>query len=427
MGNFIKKDILILVRDRKELAILILMPFILIAILGFALGNIINGDSVSLDLNFALVVEDDEASGRAKVLEEIDQSQLPEEVKAQLLQAAAEIQPQAMLRGVIDSEKFRQLGSYQELTLEEGKRAIEQDEAAVLLIVPEDYTYNMLRKMLLDSGDGARLLVESSSKYPLSSGIFQDVMESFSRTVSYETALGQISASKGQMAVEWQTTESPVHGGVEFIPSFDPIRSIQYYTFGMAVMFIMYAATSIASRAYNEKENVAFDRIVIAGTNPLAYLAGKAISAAMLVFLQLVVLFGMSTLCFGTFAGKSLEFWLALLLVMAVLAICMGGLAALLTTLNFRAENYRSTQIFGGLFVTLLSFLGGSFFPTSAMSEAISYLGGWTPNGAALNAFVQITQGAGMERYLDFIVRLLFLSGSMFIVSFWLFPRRRMF
>jgi len=425
MGNFIKKDILILVRDRKELAILILMPFILIAILGFALGNFINGNSVSLDLQFMLVVEDDEVSGMARVLEEIWRSELPEEVKVQLAQAAEQIRPQAMLRTIFDSEEFSEFGYYQEMSMEEGKRAVEQDEAAVLLIVPEDYTYNLLRKMLLDSGDGAELLVEGSSKYPISAGIFQDIMESFARNVNYETALGQISAANGVMTAGSQTSTDTVQGGVEFIDALEPIKSMQYYTFGMAVMFIMYAATSIASRAFNEKQQFTFDRIIVAGTNPLSYLAGKAISATMLVFMQLAVLFGLSALLFQTFSGKSLEFWLALMLVMVVLSLCMGGLASLLTSLNFRAEDYRSSQVFGGLFITLLSFLGGSFYPTSEMSEVISNLGGWTPNGAALNAFVQITQGGGLERYLDSIVRLLVLSGLLFVVSFMLFPRRR--
>jgi ABC-2 type transport system permease protein len=426
MGNFIKKDILILVRDRKELAILILMPFILIAILGFALGNFINGTTTaSLDMNFVLVIEDDEAQGKEQVLREIEASNLPEEVRAQLAHSAESIEPHAMLRAVIDSEEFQELGQYTEMTLDEGRSAIERGDAAAILLVPQDYTYSLLRKMLLDSGEGASLIIEGSSEYPISSGIFQDVMESFARNVSYENALQQISASRGVMLAAQEMPTSPVQGGIEFLSALEPIKGLQYYTFAMAVMFVMYAATSVASRAHHEKQFYTFDRIIIAGTNPLKYLSGKAISASITVFLQLSVLFGLSTLFFRTFAGKAADFWLSLIIVMAVLSICMGGLSALLTSLNFRSESYRTSDLFGGLFVTLLSLLGGSFFPTAMMSDAIAAIGNWTPNGAALHSFVLITQGGGLDRYLDGIIRLLVVSCLLFAMSFWLFPRRR--
>lgn len=57
IGPFIKKDLLHFIRDRKELAILLLMPFVLISILGFSLKNVMGGDGGDLSVTMVIVDE----------------------------------------------------------------------------------------------------------------------------------------------------------------------------------------------------------------------------------------------------------------------------------------------------------------------------------------------------------------------------------
>jgi len=107
------------------------------------------------------------------------------------------------------------------------------------------------------------------------------------------------------------------------------------------------------------------------------------------------------------------------------LALCMGGLVTLLTSLNFRVENEASTQVFNGLVVTLFAFVGGSFIPISQMADWVNAIGGWTPNGSALFSFMQVAQGAGFERYGGAVLRLIMMAAVFTAAGVWLFPRRR--
>ena len=63
MLHFLKKDLLLMLRDRSELMLLLLMPLLLIAILGFALGGLLGGGAGNpIHLQAALVLEDDVAA-----------------------------------------------------------------------------------------------------------------------------------------------------------------------------------------------------------------------------------------------------------------------------------------------------------------------------------------------------------------------------
>src|SRR5690606_4126419 len=103
MWNFIKKDMLLQLRDYKELALLIGMPLLLIAILGFALGGLGSGEGITLDVSGALVVEDDEAAGLREFDAALAAADLPAATKLQLGVAARAIRPVQMLKEMLNS------------------------------------------------------------------------------------------------------------------------------------------------------------------------------------------------------------------------------------------------------------------------------------------------------------------------------------
>jgi ABC-2 type transport system permease protein len=423
MAPFLKKDVLLILRDRKELAILVLMPFVLIAILGFALGDMINAQAPTLDMTVALVDEEDEAGGFARFEAEVRSAALPEEAKATLLSAAEQVRPQRLLRNMLESPELSELLTLTEMERGDARLALERDEANALLRIPPDFTYNTLRSMLLEQGDGAVLELEASEASPLRAAVIRDIVEGFARSVNFRTALGQAASAA--------PSDSPgadgarAEGGVEPVSRYAPVNSLQYYTIGMAVMFVLYIASSTAGRAFLEKKQYTFDRMLLAGAHPMRFLGGKIASGAMLAFLQLAVLFGLSSLIFRSFAGQPLRFWAGLALISAGIAVCVGGLAALLTAMNYRLRTGTATDLFSGMMVSLLAFLGGSFFPTAQMSDWLNMLGGWTPNGAALSSYLQMLQGAEAGRWMDDVYRLLAMAVVFTAAAVWMFPKRR--
>ena len=425
MIPFIKKDILLLIRDKKELAILLLMPFILIAILGFALGGFMNNMAPELDMTVILVDQDDETAGAEQFAEEVRERSLPDEASAQLLAAADQLNPYQLLMNVLESEELSKVLELKEMDEQAAKAALEKDEANAILTLPENFTYNTLNKMLLDQGEGAALHLQLSEASLLKAGVFHDIVKSFTKSVNFQTALNQTFGSRTESG-EMLSEIPEVTGDVISVSQLEAVTSMQYYTFGMIVMFVLFVAASVSGGAYWEKKHFTYDRILLAGADPLRFLGGKAVSAALLVVLQMAVLIGLSGLIFQIFSGKPASIWPGIVIVGAVLAISIGALSALLTALNIRFQSENATNVFASMLVTLFAFFGGSFFPISQMSDTISAIGEWTPNGAALSSFLQVLQGTETDRWMVNVYRLLVTSALLMVISIWVFPRRRL-
>lgn len=204
-----------------------------------------------------------------------------------------------------------------------------------------------------------------------------------------------------------------------------PVNSIQYYTIGMGVMYALFIASTVANRAYREKEQHVFGRIMLAGKKPLTYLMSKFVSGTVFAFLQLVILFALSTLNFGTFANRTMEFWADLILILSVYSLGVGSITALLTSMSLYANDVTTVSYFSS-FVTVLSFLGGSFTPVDQFSESLAQLGNWTPNGAIMTAFIQLTQGFALHEMVSLLSRVVIMTIVFLTIALVVFPKRRL-
>ena len=147
LGAFLRKDVLIQVRDLKELALMLLMPMILIGILGLALGQFIAGGPVQLDINAALVVEDDRPRGAASS-RSAWRIRMPLFRRVALTAAALTIEPQEMVDALPPAPNS--LNSYvQELGAAEAQALLEADEVQAVITLPADFTAETLSAMLL--------------------------------------------------------------------------------------------------------------------------------------------------------------------------------------------------------------------------------------------------------------------------------------
>lgn len=152
-------------------------------------------------------------------------------------------------------------------------------------------------------------------------------------------------------------------------------------------MFVLFVGSTIAAQANLEQKQMVLDRIYLSNRPPLMYLGSKALAAALIVLIQLTLLFGLSTLIFSTFEADSWNFWVGIALTSIVLSLAVGGLAALMTSLTLRLQNDAVPAIFSGGVISLMAIVGGSFMPLGGLPETLQAIGNWTPNGAALTAY----------------------------------------
>ena len=418
MFNFLKKDLLLQLRDYKELLLLLGMPLLLIAILTFALGGFAGTDTVNLDLTAALVIQDDQGAGMRGFDSALAASDLPAATKLQLGVAARAIRPVELLRDVLMSPELSELGSVTEMPLQEATSRLDENDVKAVVVVPAGYTESLLEGMLLGQGPGAELKVELSSSSPISASVFEGIVKGFASELNTRTALGRLGVNPAAQDVAANVSVERITGGRS-------VSSAVYYTFGMAVMFMLYVVGSIASRAHLEVESFAFDRILVSDAKPLAYLVAKAFAGALVVALQVSVLIIAGALLFGVGAGLPGTFWLGVALVMVTMSLAVGALAALVTAVNFRLGNKTVSESFNSVAVFVMALLGGSFVPIDQTAPALAAIGRWLPNGAAFDAFLGLAGGAGFGAWGGNLVRLLVVAAALLIAAVAVFPKQR--
>lgn len=415
MGAFLIKDIVLLLRDRSELMVLLVMPFLLIAILGFSLRGIFSGDLEALEMDIALVAEEDEAQAVAAVQSEIDEMGLPQEASQALKQAAESAGPQTMLLSLLENENFAEVMTVNEMGRVQARQSLEEGTVDAVITLPEGFTEDSLRNMLFGTSDGGELELLVADLSSIRADVLQSLLAEFVRTVNFEASITRLAGEEEAMEVS---------GGIETITARQPITSFQYYTIGMAVMFVLFVGSTIAGQANLEQKQMVFDRIRLSNRPPLLYLGSKALAAATIVFVQLTLLFGLSALLFQTFQADSWAFWSGIALISVVLALAVGSLAALMVAITLRLESDAVPAIFSGGVISLMAFVGGSFMPLDGMPEALRAIGNWTPNGAALSAYFSWLLEPDMSQLSGPLTRIAAVASAFLLMALVLFPRK---
>src|SRR5699024_3908631 len=102
----------------------------------------------------------------------------------------------------------------------------------------------------------------------------------------------------------------------------------------------------------------------------------------------------------------------------------VGGLAVLLSIIAYRIKAETIINIFGSAIVSVLAFIGGSFFPIGNFFNFFRIIGNMTPNGAAMTAFLVLLKGnEGLVIWQD--VFLLIGFAVLFLgISIGMYPKR---
>lgn len=409
-------------RNKSELFTLLLMPFVLIVILGFALRGLFGGESLELNLPVAIVQEDDVEVGIGNFVQNLHDQGFQEEFIGELSFIAEEVNPIKLLKNLFLEDSLRDIIVVSEMDEVTAKQQLISGDIAAILIIPENFTYQSLNKILLDEGTTSEIQVMFNDYSSFYANIINDIMNGFVRKLNFETAIAQ---AYGEGTTPLNSEGVVDIGGLETVSSREPVSSFQYYTIGMAMMYVLMVGGTIASMAYTEKKQQVFNRILLSGKPAYKYLGGKIISATVIAFLQLAILFTATTMIFGVFSDEGYYFWVGMVIISAVVSICVGGFAGLLTALALRYNTEAISAVFSGGIVSLFAFVGGSFFPTSEMPAGIAGLGNWTPNGAALTAYLQWLQALDMNVLMSPLSRILGLTIILMVLSIILFPKRR--
>ena len=411
--SLIRKQITILFRSPSELLILLFMPIVLITILSFALGALWEGENEVSKVELAIVQQDDEMQqvdqflleakdfiNRTSDMEKYLQHMLPISILVEQMET---------------NEEMKQFIHVTKLDPEKVEDAKESGEYAAILEVPKNFTYDFLSSIYLQ-GEKPTFNVYLNESEKITSTIVQSILDYYQQQYSLASSLAQSGVPTNIDSLP----KMEITSDIRTIDSQQEITSSTYYTFSMTVMFILYIASTLASQAFVEKYFHIFDRVLLARIHPLTYLFSIMTATIIIAMVQVGILFTFAYFIFNI----SFTQWESFLIITLLLSIVVGGLAALLSSVNYRTNSGEASNVFSNAFVSVFALVGGSYFNISSLSPWLAELGMWTPNGAALNGYLKIYQNASMAEIMPNIIHLSILAVLFIVLAVVLFPKR---
>ncbi|CAM5728835.1 Linearmycin resistance permease protein LnrM [Streptomyces afghaniensis] len=405
LWQMIKKELLLIWRRPRELVVLLLMPFVLITILGSALGALDNDSEVEVKAKLAVVVEDQEQQAQQEIIEKINQSPLSNQEKNAKIAHIQALQPIATFMKAVgespDLKKFLSVTEYNDRT-----KVKEKDFDGVLLI-PEGFTSDFYTNYLEEETDLPSWIIKTKNQESLQATIIEDILANYQKEWTYlKTAQ--------DLQIDYSTLVSEkANGQIKNIEKKKEISAFAYYGVGMSVMFVFYISTTVAGFAYQQKEELLYERILLANVPKIVFFAGIFISAFILSFLQQTILFSLIALIYGVVFSSMIN----QLIVILTVNLMAAAFATIATAISFAAKSRNVESIFSSLIVPILAFIGGSFFNVSAIGGFMETLGEYSPGGAALTAYLKAYQGYPLVDLWSHLKAILLFSLALLLIS----------
>lgn len=186
---------------------------------------------------------------------------------------------------------------------------------------------------------------------------------------------------------------------------------IAMYAAGIAVMFLLFSATTASGSLLEERENSTLDRLLCSRLTMDQLLLGKWAFVTIIGSIQMTLMFLWGAVVFGIDLQHHIEGFVAMTLVTAGAASSFALMLAALCKSRMQL-GWVSTIV-----ILTMSALGGSMVPRYLMSESIQKAGLWTFNAWALDGYNKIFWRELPLRDIGLELAVLTASGFVFIVA----------
>lgn len=360
------KDLLISLRDRKAIALIILMPIVLIAVLGVCLSSMFSqGSGVNIE-KFGIAIVDSDGKDQAK-----------------------------QFKDFLSSGDMKKMIEINEMGYEDALDKVRKGDMPAAIVIPEGYSTG------IHNGNTVELKIYKDPGSPLRAEIVESLVKSYSGVGS--SLIGSIEAA-AQVFNEYGADVSPVIPNImkstenidmkfseDNVKKNDSVSSMQYYAAAMLVMYIMFVGMLGTSSIIEEKEDKTLMRMMSAAVSKRQILTGKVLGLVMLGIFDVSVLILFTRLVLNVSWGNSIG-GLAILSLSMIFAA--SGLAMLIASVfkTSSAANSASPPI-----IMIMSFLGGSMIPVYIMPPMLQNVAKITLNNWALNGYLKLMLNNGIQ------------------------------
>lgn len=382
MRSFIKKDLLLFWRDRKELITVLVLPILLVVVLNFAFAGLLGNDKESsMNLQLGVVNQDDDKDAKAQLKEKLIEEASFSEAEATRLMEQVYVNPIQMILDYLGSRDLKGWVTVHELKENEAVEKVKAGDLDGILIIPKGFTADSLYAAFVKEPPTTSLKYKMEKETNNNRTLY-NIIHGFIDNLNFQFALQRI---EGAEDAEVMLPK----GGFEEVGSVKSFTLTQYFTISMGALFALFLAATVGTKTGVEIRQQVFNRILLTNSHPMLFLIGKMISTFCLVWLQIMFVFMMSHFIFNVFPDRSITFWMGIMGIVTLLSLSIAGLAAVFTTISLRMANVDAANGIFMLVILLLGVLGGNFVPIYVLPDWLQRMGEWTPNGLSLVIFTE--------------------------------------
>ena len=428
MLDLIVKDLKRVLRDKKALAIILVMPIILMTILGFTVGKFMMDSSAWIGhVKIGIVNLDNREDLLDRVIETF--SAIGIEDNSSNRNGLEEINDIDLVKGLLDIfevDEIKSFMSYEIFNEQDAMEKLETGELNSVVFIPKDFTYNTLLSLATPFTQRQEIEVIVNKNSQFSGRIVEEIVGGYTNVISTsingKNSILEVGAELGvgdSLYSEVQDAVSKLHAGnsilgikIEDVATMRAINGMQYYAVAQGMMFVLYVIGFFAKYALDEKHNHTHDRLILSNLSANKMLLSLGISSGIIVLLQILIFSIYSSLVFKISWGNPANVFILSVFV----ALATAGMTILISAINMRTSNAKISNMFDAVVVIILSVLGGSFVPLSG-APTLERIGRLTPNGAAINGFLKIMQGYGLKEIFPALIVLCLVFITCFMSS----------
>ncbi len=359
-----RKDLLLLVKDKRAVVLLLVLPLLFISIVGMSTGQFLTRDENNQRFKIAVVDQDESELSRR-------------------------------LLGVL--EQHRELLVTRLPTIDAARQSLKRGEASILLTVGpqfEERAEELRISDVLNSdngplAEGPASLDLSLESRPASMGLGR-LLEGiiFSQAIK---VVAPVAARKNAVARTWLRDRSndesnptaDAAGSKDSAPESKPRTGAAYLWIvpGFTVMFAFFLISVMARSFIAERDNGTLKRLLLAPIGTASVLIGKTAPFLLTSVVQCSLLFLCGRLLFGMSWGPEPIYLVPVTLSTSLAATSLGLLLATVVHTDQQVSSYGTTLIL------VLSSVSGCFFPREMFPPLMKRISLFTPHGWALRAF----------------------------------------
>lgn len=441
--SIITKDLKTILSDKKALAIILIMPLVLMVILSSALrGTFMSSDIGDMTKVNIAVVKQYDKDADAKRFDDMLKGDflvqgMGKEAAEELRTSGGDVDPEEIfLKDFLGSDGVGKIIAYR---IEDEVRAHEllnSGEVSAIVLLPESFIYDMKINMLTPFRNKVDIRVLTHPDRSISGQVVQSIMEAYTDAMTsvvigknvlieavMEHGLGD-DGFKGMKGAMDGITEVMKNIKVSIdsveMEGRKQISSFDYYAVAMLTMFILFAAGHGGRMLLEEKDNLTYQRMIIAGTPELGIMAGKFFTVFLIALLQIGIMIAFSHYALKVQWGSTVP----VILISLSAAFAIAGIGGALAAATFKAGNYKMASIFETAVIQTMALLGGSFFPIDIMPSIFQKLSVLSVNGVALKAYLKIMKGYGLAEVTTHIIVLTAIGAFFTLVSVLILRRK---